>query len=111
MRARAVDYLHLVGDVDIRSRLDFTYEVVGHACGQRIAAYQERDLRGPLCQVDRGLPGGVAAADHEHVQATDCGRLADCRTVKDPAALHLFEVVHAKTDVRRSGGDYHRAGG
>jgi predicted lipid-binding transport protein (Tim44 family) len=44
-------------------------QVVGHGPAQRTAARQDRDVRGVLGQVQGGLAGGVAGADHEHLAA------------------------------------------
>ena len=71
--AGACGDLDAVADVDVGGGADLADEVVGHGVGQRIGAGQDCHLVRPFGQVQRGLPGGVAAAGDEHRPAGMAG--------------------------------------
>src|SRR6185437_12148906 len=60
--ARTAGDLYAVADLDVRDRANLADEVIGHAGGQRWSPHQDGYLAGPFGQVQRGLPGGVAAS-------------------------------------------------
>jgi hypothetical protein len=91
--AGAVGHLHAVADVDVRGGADLADEVVGHAGGQRPCAHQDGHLTGPFGQVQRGLPGGVAAAGDEHGPPAHGRGLAGRGAVEDVPARVTFDYA------------------
>ena len=97
--------------LDFRVGLDPLDQVLRHALGEIVAPDRDRDLAVALAEIDRGLPGGVAAADHEHRGAVADARLEVGRRVVDAGALEALEVLDGQPPVARAGGDDHRPGG
>jgi len=56
-------------DLDARVHLDAVDQVAGHVGNQVRASNDEGHAAALLGEVDGGLPGGVAAADHDDVAA------------------------------------------
>jgi len=103
--AGAAGDLHAVADVDVRGRADLADEVVGHAVRERLRPYQDGHPAGPPGQVQRGLPGGVAASGDEHVAPAHGRCLAGRGAVENPPALQVFQVRDAEPLVGGAGRD------
>src|SRR5271157_3622393 len=103
----AADDLDAVPDINIWFGRYLTDEVVGHAVGQGLGTYQDRDLLGPLGQVHRGLPGRVAAAGDEDLLPAHCRCLADPGTVENPAAPQVLQPRYTEPPVGSAGSDDH----
>ena len=79
-------------------------------CGEVVAADRDRHPAALLREVDRGLPGRVAAADHDHVGAAADPRFEIGRRVVHAGAFEPFEVVDREALVARARRDDHRCG-
>ena len=55
-----------VADLHVTGGAQLGDEVLGHAGGDVRAAHEQGDVGGVLREVQRGLPGGVAATDDVH---------------------------------------------
>src|SRR6185312_6564441 len=68
------------------------------------------DLSAAAAQEERGLTGGVAAADDGDRAGAACLRLDLSGRVIHPDALQLSEPVHGQPVVASAGGNDHRLG-
>ena len=71
--AGAVDDLYAVADIYVRGGVDLPDEVVGHAVGQRLCAYQDRHLAGPLGHVLIRVRGSELRFRHPLVRSAIYG--------------------------------------
>ena len=88
---------------------DAADQVVGHRRRQARAAHQDVDVRRAAREKDRRLPGGVAAADHDHLLALAQAGFHRGGGVVDAVALEAVEVLQVELAVARAGGDHDRA--
>ena len=86
--------LAAVADDDVVA-LELADQVVGHRLAQVGSPVQKRDERAAAGQPDRGLAGGVAAADHGHPSRTAELRLGRAGCVEDARALVVGEIRRA----------------
>jgi hypothetical protein len=86
-------------------------EVAGHVPGEAIAEHQQVDAAGVPREMERGLPRGVATADHGDVLACAQCRLGCVGAVVQPAALEAVGASGGQAPVADPAGDHHRASG
>ena len=98
-------------ELDARVGLDALDQVARHARGEVVAPDRDRDLAALLREVDRGLAGGVPAADDDDVGAGADARLEVGRGVVHARALEPLEVVDRETLVARARRDDHARDG
>ena len=72
--------------------LDPPHEVVGHRPPEPIAAHEHRHTRTRSREVENGLPGRVARADHDRVVAAALRGFAASRAVVDAPSQQLVEA-------------------
>ena len=103
LRARA----HL----DVPDRGDLLDQVVGHRGGERRAAHEHDHLARAGGEEDRGLAGGVRAADDDHGLVRAGLGLDERGAVVDPLALQLGDPGRVEPPVGDAGGDQHAVAG
>src|SRR5262249_9651965 len=96
---------------DVRRLLDAADEVARHRGRQPVAADEHVDVRRLRGEVDRGLPGRVAAADADDVLAGAELGLDVGRAVVDARALEALELGDADLVVAGAAGDDDGASG
>ncbi len=98
-------------EADVGRRLDPLDEVARHALVEVRSADEQVHPGGVGGEVDRGLAGGVAAADQRHLGARAEPRLDRRGPVPDAAALEALDVAERRPAVAGAAGDDHGAGG
>ena len=108
-RAGEPDDLGARQELDVRRRRDAIDQVLRHARREARATHQHPHLRRMHREKNRGLPGGVAAADQHDFFTRAHLRLDRRGPVPDAAAFHRREIGAIGTAVARAGGDHHSA--
>ena len=91
--------------------LDAVDEVLRHRLLEALAAIEDRHVR-RASEVERGLPGGVGAADDERFLAVEEGGVARGRSaVPDSASGETVGADGIQPPVRDPGGEQYRVGG
>src|SRR5882724_1643217 len=101
----------VVEHLDVFGLLDAMGEVARHLLVQIVAAQEEVDLPRLAGEEDRGLAGGVAAADHHHLRSPAERRLVQGRGVVDAGALELRAAFGPQPAVLGAGCDQQALGG
>ena len=89
--------------------LELADEVVGHRLAQVGAAVEQRHQRAAARQPDRGLPGGVPAADDADARGAADLRLGRPGGVEDADSLVVGEALDRQPPVLRAGREQHVA--
>ena len=90
---------------------ELLHEVGAHAGLDLAASHEQRDGRGELGQVDRGLAGRVAAADDRDPLAATGERLGDRGAVEDADADERVDALDLELPVLDAGRDDQRLAG
>ena len=96
-------------EADLGVGVDSLDQVVGHRLCEIGAADRDRHGAVALREVDRGLAGGVAAADHDDGGAVADPRLEVRGGVIDARALEALQILDRQPPVACARGDDHRA--
>ena len=105
------------GDARLQAHLDVVLrhhlvdQVARHALVERVAAAEDRDLRGVAREVHRRLAGGVRAADHHDALVLAGDRLGHRRAVVDAAAGELLDARRLQAAVGHPRRHQHRMAG
>ena len=94
----------------VRVGVDAPDQVARHGLLERRTPHDDRHAAALLGQVERGLPGGVPAADHDHLEARAALGLERRRRVVDAGTLEPLELGQRQPAVVRAGGDDDRPG-
>ena len=91
--------------------LDLLDQVVRHRGLEPVAADEDEHARGLRGEEDRGLPGGVRAADDDHGLVLAGLGLGERRAVVDAAAVELLDARRVEPPVGDAGGHEQRVPG
>ena len=108
-RGARVDDLRPGDEADARG-IQLVDEVPRHARRERRAAHHQRHRSCVAREVQRGLPGRVAAADDEHVAARLRPRLHRGGAVEDRGADERLQPGRGEPPIRDARGEHHGAG-